>query len=98
MDAQSKLEPLYKKLGITSQAVKNKAEDHVRLLDYRAPTGITGNVQNYYISLIWWLKPGFCFFGWKYFDRQKCESSRRRLSSSLTEFPYPLASSRLFRL
>jgi hypothetical protein len=46
MDASRKLEPLYRKLGINSQAVKSKAEEHVRLLDSRAPTGIAGNVPH----------------------------------------------------
>ncbi len=44
MEASLKLEGLYRRLGVTSHAVKSKAEEHVRQLDYRAPQGVGGNV------------------------------------------------------
>ena len=45
MDAQMKLEPFYRRMNIRSQAVRAKAEELVRILDFRAPTGINGNVR-----------------------------------------------------
>jgi hypothetical protein len=44
MTAKQKVEPLYIKLEITSDKVKRKTEEFVRLLDLRAPRGIRSAV------------------------------------------------------
>lgn len=46
MTARQKLEPLYLKLSITNEKVKRKAEELVRRLDLKAPTGIKSMVHS----------------------------------------------------